>query len=114
MNVSKLLDNNKLLTRETALELFQHVAETNCYTVELDFSDIEFISRSFADQFHKEKIRFFENQEKEVVVTKSNQEVIEMFVAVSKTQNKKERNHSEVLVIDFSSRKTIKEFLYSF
>ena len=43
-------------TRDASNQLLKLVAENPCYTIELDFLDVAYISRSFADQFHADKI----------------------------------------------------------
>lgn len=52
---------NQLVSREQADELFLLISKLKSNTIVLDFSEIEFVSRSFADQLFKQKEDFFEN-----------------------------------------------------
>ena len=47
-----------LNTREAATELMNAVREANSNHIEFDFSNVEFMSRSFADQFQKKEFDY--------------------------------------------------------
>lgn len=113
LDVSKLVQSKKFLTREIALEIFEYIKATPSNKVDLDFTNIDFISRSFADQFHKEKLSFHEKFLTEIRVVNQNEEVFNMFSIVANTQNKVDRAVSQIIVVHFKERKTVKEFLYS-
>lgn len=101
-------------TREAADTLLQ-VAETHpCDEVDLDFSGVEFISRSFADQFHVDKICLAQKINKIIIVTNANEPVINMLQAVAKTQNKTDRKFMHVPVYRYNDLKSVERFLISF
>jgi hypothetical protein len=54
MHIASIFKTNKLLTRESATDLFKLIALKQASKIYVDFENINFISRSFADQFHKE------------------------------------------------------------
>ncbi|MCO6481275.1 MAG: DUF4325 domain-containing protein [Flavobacteriales bacterium] len=64
-------------------------ASVPAYTEEvvLDFSGVEFISRGFADELHKARIRFQDERNLPVVLEQLNEEVQHMLSAVARTQN---------------------------
>lgn len=112
IKVSSLFPHDTLVTREVASLLFSYIEDVACNYIEADFSDIFYISRSFADQFHKEKIKFWESRQKEIVVVNANDDVFKMFQAVSKTQNSS-RASQHIPIIQLTGRKTLKDFLQS-
>jgi len=101
-------------TREAAMSLFQVVESDICDQVDLDFTGVEFISRSFADQFHADKISLSENTGKSIVVTNANVSVINMLQAVSRTQNKPVRHFANIPVYKYSDRNNLERFLLTF
>ena len=74
-----------LSTRSTAREIFNRTNKFKLKKVELDFTNIEFISRSFCDEFLKQK----EKSNKEVECTNINQEVKDMLKIVAKKHPRK-------------------------
>ena len=101
------------MTREVASKFMDKVRETGCYEVEVDFSGIDFISRSFADQFHKEKIELWESGKKNVIVTNAHDDVFSMFQAICKTQKEVNRNYESYPVIHFQTRRSLENYLHS-
>ena len=75
--VSEYFNQNNLVTREYATLLIEKVMNAPCDVIELDFSNITFISRSFADQFHKEKVSLWESGKKEIHVINAERDVCE-------------------------------------
>jgi hypothetical protein len=115
MHIASIFKTNKLLTRESATDLFKLIALKQASKIYVDFENINFISRSFADQFHKEKLSLLEATGKQVHLTNHNNDVFAMFNVVSKTQTQ-HRNIplSNVVIYEFEQRKIIKEFFFSF
>ena len=111
ISVIDILHHNNLVTRESAIALLSKVSDNSCSSINLDFSGIYFISRSFADQFHKIKMELKTNESKEIIVTNAGNEVIQMLSAVSRTQSSKDRFSQESLQIHFENRKEFKAFL---
>ena len=111
--VSDFFNHNNLVTRETAILLIEKAISTHCSYIEIDFAGISFISRSFADQFHKEKLKSWEQCNKEIVVVNAHHDVLEMFKAVSKTQHNEDRLFEEYPKVRFENRRSLKQYLYS-
>lgn len=99
-------------TREAALQITKQIQESTCKHVELDFQDVEFISRSFADQMHKEKIAFADLGVLIVIVNASSS-VMDMFRAVSNTQNAIDRQRQEIPVYKITNMDALSDYLYS-
>jgi hypothetical protein len=112
IRVADYFHHQKLVTREVAEELAERIASVQCYFVFVDFSGIDFISRSFADQFHKEKLRLWEAGLKEVSIEGASQAVLEMFKAVSQSAEGKAVRHTRVIpIVQRTDRATLKQFL---
>lgn len=108
---SEISSQHTMVSREMASIFVNKIKNLPWHRVEIDFSNVSFISRSFADQFHKEKMTLWETGEKEIVVINAQADVLEMFKAVSKTQNAVNRNFEGYQLIEFTSRRSLKEFL---
>jgi len=80
----KELDHN-ILTRKTISALFEKINSLKEKEIILDFKDIDFISRSCADEYLKQK----EKSKKKIVEKNIPKEVCSMFTAV-KGQYEKE------------------------
>lgn len=96
--------------RNSAAELFTclpaHVDE-----VVLDFSGVEFVSRGFADELHKERLAVQTQRNVRVVLENLNEEVQRMLSAVARTQNMKERDTMDLPVIRVSSVSELENLL---
>lgn len=101
-------------TREASHILLQVVENNPCDKVDIDFSGVEFISRSFADQFHTDTLALAERTNKSIIITNANEPVINMLQAVAKTQDKARRHYSKIPVYKYSSRSSLERFLISF
>jgi hypothetical protein len=89
------------------------VEKDPCQKIDLDFSNVEYISRSFADQFHADKIKLAIEQQKSIIVTNANEEVINMLQIVAKTQNKIYRGYSNLPVYKYSTWNQLENYLLS-
>jgi hypothetical protein len=69
----------------------------------LDFSDVEFISRGFADEFHKARLRFQAERKVPVVLEQVNDAIQQMLSAVSRTQEGKTPLRVDIPVIRVNS-----------
>lgn len=119
MNCHSTISIHKLLgssihTREASFVLMQLVESNPCDHVELDFSSVEYISRSFADQFHFDKINCAANLQKVIIVSNAPDAVINMLQAVEKTQNTAIKKTDKVPVYKYSSQGQLENFLLSF
>ncbi|PIQ15976.1 MAG: hypothetical protein COW67_05475 [Flavobacteriales bacterium CG18_big_fil_WC_8_21_14_2_50_32_9] len=106
--VSRLLN-----TREAATELMNAVRESKCKHIEFDFSNVEFMSRSFADQFHKERIRLQDELKAFVEISNANEQVINILRTVASTQNKSKRDYKILPIFKFSNNDLLEEYLLS-
>lgn len=82
--------------------------------MELDFSSVEYISRSFADQFHFDKMNCAINLQKTIIVANARETVVNMLQAVAKSQNASGRKLERVPVYKYSSQRQLEDFLLSF
>ena len=71
--------------RNSADVLFHAVPATTEELV-LDFNGVEFISRGFADEFHKARLRFQAERNVPVILEQVNEAVQDMLSAVARTQ----------------------------
>ncbi len=100
-------------SREAASRLADLVRQySNCEQIELDFSGIEFMSRSFADQFHKE-LYLNESDAFEIVIKNASAPIIQMLDAVSKTQTKRKAVRKTHQVISYNDLKQMQSFVMS-
>ncbi len=81
--------------------------------IELDFAEVDYISRSFADEFHANKIQLATDTQKTIIVTNANDEVMNILQAVAKTQNKTYRAAGSLRVYKYSSWSQLEKFLLS-
>ncbi|HVZ55061.1 MAG TPA: hypothetical protein VG870_00260 [Chitinophagaceae bacterium] len=92
----------------------QLVQNDPCDHVELDFSSVDYISRSFADQFHIDKITCTVNQQKTIIVSNASDEIINMLQAVAKSKHIGNGRAEKVPVFKYSSYSQLEEFFLSF
>lgn len=94
----KDLMSETLDTRESASLLAQFIQEESLSSkIELDFNGILFISRSFADQFHKE---IYANENHiDLWIKNADVQITDILNAVSRTQeNRKKRKNTYKLI----------------
>ncbi|WP_299250347.1 STAS domain-containing protein [uncultured Cytophaga sp.] len=99
-------------TREAALNIKTQIQQTACTQVELNFDGVEFVSRSFADQLHKEKVELA-NQGILVVLVNASTSVMDMFRTVAKTQDATDRERHDIPVYKITTMDAFSEYLYS-
>ena len=102
-----------LHTRQAATEILEAVIQNPCNHIELDFAEVEYVSRSFADQFHAEKLVIAGQYQKNIIVTNANEEIIKMLQAVARTQDKVFREYEEIPVYNYTNWKSLEIFLLS-
>jgi hypothetical protein len=100
-------------TRESSKILMKLIEQDQCDSIELDFSKVEYISRSFADQFYADKINCTEKLKKNIIVSNANETVIHMLNAIAKTQNKKSNTFLDIPIYKYSSQSELENFLLS-
>lgn len=109
INVSDLFGTS-LSSREQATSLYTHI-KTYTSKVIVDFTDVVFISRSFADQFYKDFLEL--NKIMMIQTVNGNQVVCDMLNAVIKTQDSRVRNRVSYRMQVFSTKDDFRKYLLS-
>lgn len=115
MNTQKTIlisegNKNFLVSREAVQALFSELSDSNTI-YKLNFSNVEFMSRSYADQFYKMKLDFECNTNNEIHILNANEEIINVLQAVAKTQKKADRSYEHVPVFRFSKLSMLSDYL---
>lgn len=114
IGVLNILTNTETLdTRDQAMQLFDslHGYCPQCSEIIFDFAGIEFMSRSFADQFHKERMKFQEEKNVKVFIENENSQIHDILNAVCKTQKLKVRKQHSFEFHSFFSREQVFQFV---
>jgi hypothetical protein len=96
--------------RNSACDLFTGVPAGPDELV-VDFAGVVFISRGFADQFHKERMAFHERNGAHVVIENANDDVHLMLQAVSVTQEVVSRSPLSIPIIRVKNAKELEELM---
>jgi len=96
--------------RDSAARLFVDIEDSVCEVV-LDFSDVVFISRGFADELHQVRQRFQTDRGLTVTDENANEEVMSMLNAVSRTQNGQVRTNGSLSPIPISGTQGLEDLL---
>ena len=102
-----------LNTREAAIGFFRFLSEKTNIKIEFDFSKVEFISRSFADQFHKEKEKFQNERNAIIDISNATEEIVNILRIVAKTQNKTNRDYLKLSVFKYSDQHKLADYMLS-
>ncbi|MBN8703789.1 MAG: DUF4325 domain-containing protein [Bacteroidetes bacterium] len=102
-----------LNTREAATELINSIRKNPCSIVELDFSNVEFMSRSFADQLYKEQQEVQKELKVVIHIVNANEEIINMLRAVKLTQNIVNRAYTQIPVYKYTDASMLRNYLLS-
>lgn len=112
ISVSELIGTS-IHTREASDILMRLIEKDLCDYIELDFSNVEYISRSFADEFYFDKLNYAIKLKKNLIVSNANEAVMHMLSAVAKTQNKKPNTFFNIPIYKYSSQSQLENFLLS-
>ena len=115
INLKEILPNT-LDTREASTRLFDFLDKSynKASVVKLDFSSIQFMSRSFADQFHKERLRFQTKNNCLIELKNADIQVIEILHAVSNTQKTRSSiDNSNISILTFSNPEQLEEYMFA-
>ncbi len=107
---------NTLDTREASTRLFEFLESNNnnTPTIKLNFSSIEFMSRSFADQFHKERLAFQTKNNCLIELKNADVQIIEILHAVSNTQKTRSSiDNSNISILTFSNSEQLEEYMFA-
>lgn len=114
LNISVFEEIGHILnTREAAVQLTDLIRENPCEVIELDFTDVEFMSRSFADQFIKEELQLKAKFNIAIDIINANEEVINILNVVCNTQHKTKRGFSPIPVYKFSNPQLLSDYLFA-
>ena len=114
LNISVFEEIDSLLnTREAAIQLADLIRDNPCKIIELDFTNVEFMSRSFADQFIKEELQLKEELNVCIEIINANEEIIKILNIVSNTQHKTSREFFSIPVYKFSNPQLLSDYLFA-
>ena len=96
--------------RDSAVLLFADIDAAACEVV-LDFSDVMFISRGFADELHQARLRFQSERGLPVTIENANSEIRELLNAVSRTQEDKKRQSTSAPLVRVNGIQSLEDLL---
>lgn len=100
-------------TREASQILMNEIRNNYSHKVEIDFSNVSYISRSFADQFYKDKMEYESKLGTNIFVANANSTVVKMLSAVTKTQRKRINKPQDIPVYTYKDQSHLNSFLLS-
>jgi len=112
IKVAEILSST-LDSREAATRLVKVIKEEGKLNskVEIDFTDTIFMSRSFADQFHKD---LYADEEKlNIGFKNANHDILLMLRAVSGTQTQRKAVKRNYKVLSFNNITALEDFSFS-
>lgn len=110
IHIKKVLGNT-LNTRDEASKLMQYIrSEKVEVSVVLDFREVIFMSRSFADQFYKEQQAYIQTASARIQIADADIQIIDMLEAVSRTQ-RRGRSFIEYPVYTFDAANSLMDYL---
>jgi hypothetical protein len=112
IKIADSFHQHSLVTREAAIILFARISESNHSRILIDFDGVSFVSRSFADQFIKERLAALSHHNV-VEMENVDSNVLKMLGAAATTQNNRVRLEESAATTPFISRKELKGFLLS-
>lgn len=112
IKLSEFFNSSSLNTRDEADKLFTFLLNDRISNkLFFDFDNINFISRSFADEFHKSLIYLTKIEHVTCELLNSDSNIIEILQAVSRTQNNDKRNRNNLPVFSFVESSSLYNFL---
>lgn len=115
INLLEILSQT-LDTREASTRLFDFLYRSfnTSSIIKLDFSSIEFMSRSFADQFHKERLAFQAKTNCLIELKNADIQIVEILHAVSNTQKSRSSiDNSNISILTFSNPEQLEEYMFA-
>ena len=98
----------KTIASREAIEIlrgYSTITESNSYV--FDFSNIEFISRAFADEL----LHFIEKKNITVSFVNTNSNVQQILKAVRKNRSKRKNSFHKIAVTEFTKKEDLSKFL---
>jgi hypothetical protein len=102
-----------LISREAVDSLFDNLNVSDYSNFEFDFENVEFMSRSYADQFHKAQSTFEHKHNKRIHIVNANTKIINMLQAVAQTQHATKRKFEQVPIFRFSKAEMLSDYFFS-
>lgn len=96
-----------ITSRHAIKKLFEEALNEDKKTIDIDFSDIEFISRAAADEL----IHFIDSNKKNVNIVNANKVVAEIISVVQKNRDNRKLKFHNIAVTPFTSDKELEQFL---
>lgn len=113
-NISvKSILGNTINTREAAQILLHNLKNDSGAKIIMDFSEVDFISRSFADSLVKKRDELLNAGSFEFSLVNASDSILTMIQSVEKTQNKQKRSESSFIVYKYSEGYLVSEYLLS-
>ena len=115
INICNLIGNT-LDSRDEASKLFAYLTDNSKQfsSFILDFEGVDFMSRSFADEFHKLKLKWCNENNALIEIDNPSIQIMDILQAVSKTQMSRELKNEERKVLSFTNSEQLYDFLLSF
>jgi anti-anti-sigma regulatory factor len=110
---AKSILGNTINTREAAQILLHNLKNDNNAKITLDFSDVDFISRSFADSLIKKRNELMHSGSFEFKIQNASDSVMSMLESVEKTQHYKHRSQSSFRIIKYSEAELVANYFLS-
>lgn len=98
-------------TRESASRLVDMIKKEGECKIELDFTGILFMSRSFADQFHKELYNY--DHSIDISIKNANVSILDMLQAVSNTQHARKAIKKDYQLLSYNNISKLEDFTFS-
>jgi hypothetical protein len=102
-----------LHSRDKANALFEKLSSEyqDVAQIHLNFKDVQYMSRSFADGFHKAERKWISERQPQIFIEHVSLQVFEMLDAVSKTQKFQPQTFQEIESHTIESPEELEEFL---
>jgi hypothetical protein len=111
------IDGSTLNSRDEAVKLFNflQVNYLSAVTVVLNFANVEFMSRSFADQFYQLKKNWELQKKSNIQLENPSKQINEILDAVSRSQynrdNKRQEIKRDITALHFTEMEEFEEYL---
>jgi hypothetical protein len=105
-----------LHSRDKANSLFELLSSAyhEVDEIHLNFEGVEFMSRSFADEFHKAELKWKAERQPKVFIENVSLQVFEMLNAVSKTQKHNQQAFKAIEMLTINNPEELERFLTGF
>ncbi len=105
--------DNILKSRDEAIKLFNWIGDnySKDSSMDLDFKNVDFMSRSFADQYHKEKITLSKSLNITFLISNESQQICEILKAVAETQKKSLKKSDSWEIINITNEELLMKYL---